>query len=351
MDVAPRANPYLFGHGDVVRQLEEAMASRQLPGGLLLQGPKGVGKATLAYHIGRALLGGHDRLQMVEADQPMFARIAAGSHGDLMVAERGLNTAGDKLARDISVTAARDIVDFMHHTSLEGGWRIAIIDSVDELNRQGANTLLKILEEPPQKALLILVCHMPGRLLPTLRSRCWSLHLRPLEVSEMLAALEAMLPTSTSSERQLIAEFSEGSLGRAQMIQHLGGAHFLQHAPQALSEVGRGMTRRLFELVQSIVAKKSDTFDRFEAFAQFLSWWLARAIRQKASAYQSLSAEESRMIDAVLRDYPLPLWIEVWEKSQQLLREARPLSFDERQVLSTLFALWHRPENSQTWNP
>ncbi|MFN7709840.1 MAG: DNA polymerase III subunit delta' [Holosporales bacterium] len=349
--MTPRANPFLFGHVKAVAQVEEALSSHQLPGGLLLQGPKGVGKATFAYHLARALLEGRQHLEASDPQSPVFARMAAGSHGDLVVAERGLNTAGDKLTRDISVASARHIVEFMHQTSLEGGWRVAIIDSVDELNRQGANTLLKILEEPPQKALLILISHMPGRLLPTLRSRCWGVNLQPLGNDEMQVALQTMLPYLTAVEREAMMTFAEGSLGRAQMLMQLGGQDFMQKAWQALGTIGKGMGRQLYDLIQSVVAKKGEQEDRFEAFAQFLSWWLARAIRQKATSYQSVTPEESRMMEGVLRHYPLSLWVEVWEKSQQLLREARPLSFDERQVLTHVLSLWHRPESVQKENP
>ena len=156
----------------------------------------GIGKATLAYRMARFVLAHPDpaaadvqtaQTLFVPVDNAVARRIASQAHSDLLVLERTVNDAG-KMRTEIAVDDVRRTVSFFGSTAGEGGWRVCIVDSADELNRAGANTLLKILEEPPARALLIVVSHTPGRLLPTIRSRCRRLTLRPLAEADLIAA-------------------------------------------------------------------------------------------------------------------------------------------------------------------
>ena len=127
----------------------------------------------------------------VDADNPVARRIAAQAQGDLLVLERVLNEQTGKLYTVIRVDDVRKAVPFFGSTAGEGGWRIAIVDAVDDLQREGANALLKVLEEPPPRALLLLLSHAPGRELPTIRSRCRRLLLRPLSPNDVARAVAA----------------------------------------------------------------------------------------------------------------------------------------------------------------
>src|SRR6185312_9467101 len=120
---------------------------------------------------------------------PVARRIAAQAQGDLLTVERVINEQTGKLYTVIRVDDVRRTVSFFGSTAGEGGWRIAIVDAIDELQREGANALLKVLEEPPPRSLLLLVSHAPGRELPTIRSRCRRLLLRPLEIEDVMRAL------------------------------------------------------------------------------------------------------------------------------------------------------------------
>ncbi len=203
----PRFNPRLIGHGHAEQRFLSTWQSERLPHGWLLTGPRGIGKATLAFRIARFVLSnGGDQAAApglfgepvvpslgLDAENPVFRRIASGGHADLMTLERTINPDTNKLRNTIAVEDVRRAGDFLRLTASEGGWRVVIIDSVDELNVNAANALLKILEEPPDRALMLLVCHAPGRLLPTIRSRCCQMPLTPLQDEEVISILQRVI--------------------------------------------------------------------------------------------------------------------------------------------------------------
>jgi len=201
----PRETNVLFGHADAERILLDSYKSGRMPHAWVIGGERGIGKATLAYRLARFVLAHPDPRTAdvqqaaslaVTADHPVARRIAAQAQGDLLVLERTLNDKG-KLRQDIAVDDIRRSVVFFGSTAGEGGWRIAIVDAVDELNRFGANALLKVLEEPPERSLLLLVSHAPGRVLPTIRSRCRRLLLRPLKAADVSRAVAAATARNT----------------------------------------------------------------------------------------------------------------------------------------------------------
>src|SRR5579863_2134864 len=198
---APRENPLLLGHETAEAALLQFFAADRLPHGLLITGPHGIGKATLAFRFARFLLAQAAEPRgptlfaptsptslALPAEHPVFRRTASGGHADLLVVERGIDPKRKRARSEIVVEDARAIAGFLRLTPAEGGWRIVIVDTADDMNRNAANAVLKILEEPPPRALLILVSDNPGRLLPTIRSRCRRLPLRPLS-EEIVARL------------------------------------------------------------------------------------------------------------------------------------------------------------------
>ncbi|SDZ73582.1 DNA polymerase III subunit delta' [Rubrimonas cliftonensis] len=187
----PRETAGLHGQEAAERAFLAAWAGGRLHHAWLLRGPRGVGKATLAYRLARALLVHGDAAPEtldIDPQRPVARRVAAGSEPRLKTLRRSADKSG-KLRTQLTVDVVRDARAFFGLTAADGGWRVAIVDPADEMNPSAANALLKILEEPPQRAMLLLVSHAPGRLLPTIRSRCRTLDLGPLDGEAFAKAL------------------------------------------------------------------------------------------------------------------------------------------------------------------
>jgi DNA polymerase III subunit delta' len=238
----PRETTDLFGHREAETALLNAYRSGRIPHAWLLGGPQGIGKATLAYRMARFVLAHRDPLAAevqradslhVDPDDPVARRIAAEAHGGLLVLQR---TANDKgvMRTVITVDETRETISFFGSTAAAEGWRVCIVDTVDELNPNAANALLKTLEEPPRQSLFLLISHAPGRILPTILSRCRRLPLRPLAKSDVIRAASHATGLAADDPALLDAtEAAEGSVARA--LTFVGGdAVKLHHKTAAL---------------------------------------------------------------------------------------------------------------------
>jgi DNA polymerase-3 subunit delta' len=164
----------------------------------------------------------------VAPESGVFRRVAAGGHADLLTVERAFDLRRKRLRSEIVVDDVREIATFLHLTAAEGGWRVVIVDGADAMNRNAANALLKILEEPPRRALLLLVAHSPGRLLPTIRSRCRQMKLSPLPTATVRALLGRYCPDLDDAAAAAITDLAEGSIGRALELTASGGVELYQ---------------------------------------------------------------------------------------------------------------------------
>lgn len=220
----PRRRTKLTGHAAAEQRLLQGYLSGRLHHAWLIHGPKGIGKATLAYRLARFILhhpdpasaAGHTSLY-VPPEAPAARRVGARAHANLLAIERTFVEKDKKLKSEIGVDVARAAGEFFGQTAGEAGWRIAIIDSADDLNRESANALLKHIEEPPHRSLFLVVAHQPGQLLATIRSRCIALPLSPLSLEETLAVLQDV---GAGDDLGKAAELSGGSPGR-----EIGRAH------------------------------------------------------------------------------------------------------------------------------
>ncbi len=213
----PRARADLFGHESAEQMFLQAYTSQRLHHAWLLCGPVGIGKATLAYRIARYLLERTEpaktsNLQNVSLftapDTKVFHEVENASHPDCHSVEIEIEKGKPK--KFITVDAIRDLSSALHNTAGTGGWRVAIIDSIDQLNVNAANALLKILEEPPRNTLFLLVSHQPGLLLPTLKSRCQKVQLQPLNTTDLCKAALSVDPSIELTE--MLVENAHGSV-------------------------------------------------------------------------------------------------------------------------------------------
>src|SRR5690349_17964702 len=281
----PRETAELFGHADAERAILDAYKSGRIAHSWLIGGPPGIGKATLAFRLARFVLANPDpraaEVQTaislaVDPAHPVARRVAAQAQGDLLVLERSINEQTGKLYTVIRVDDVRRTVPFFGSTAGEGGWRIAIVDAIDDLQREGANALLKILEEPPQRSLLLLVSHAPGRELPTIRSRCRRLLLRPLEIADVERALTAATGLAANDpELRQAAAAAEGSVGRAVDLLDGSALALRQRILELLGQLPDPDPRALHGLGEAIGGTDPKTL---EAFMDTVNGWLSTRI-------------------------------------------------------------------------
>ena len=272
----------ILGQDRAVEQFASAWATRKLHHAWLLAGPRGVGKASFAHAAARRVLadaaGPPAELAGIETadDHPMVRLVEAGSHPDMRWLERLPKEKGEGLARDISIKQVRELGEFMGMTAALSPWRVAVIDSMDELNREASNALLKMLEEPPPNTIFFLVSHAPGRLLPTIRSRCRLLQFEPLDDDAMTSIVEDQSPELSAAERKRIVGMSFGSAGRALAFAQLGLAK-LEDAALAIIRQGDPSNARRAELANELGKKASA--ERYAAFLELAPSLIAREAR------------------------------------------------------------------------
>ncbi|HVY86811.1 MAG TPA: DNA polymerase III subunit delta', partial [Caulobacterales bacterium] len=307
----PRETFSFVGHDAAEHALADALKSERMHHAWLLAGPKGLGKATLAYRFARAALGAAPtgpRPLDVAPDDPIARRIAAMAHPDLFVLRRGLNERG-KPRREIAVDEARALGAFFALAPAEGGMRVAIIDAVDDLNRNAANAILKTLEEPPPRSVLLLVCHAPGAALATIRSRCRRLALRALSDADVGAALGGKPDPA-------LLRLARGRPGRAIALQ-------AQEAPAAelerdLEALARGDARRALPSLYEKLG--GEPFERFSAAIELAG----EQVRAKGVETSSES------------------WAEAWSALEALRTETEDLDMDPRHALARAVGLLDR---------
>ncbi len=218
-DLAPVLNPHLIGHGEAMRQVTEAFASGRMHHAWLIAGAEGIGKATLAYHIANHVLSsGQNPLGRIDLQHRITKLVMAEAHPDMLVIRRTVDDKTGELRNVIIVEDALKVAAFLRRTSAHGGWRIVILDEAHTLNRNGQNAILKILEEPPTRALILMTATTPGALLPTIRSRSRLLQLAPLDEAHMKTILAQSAPNLSEDELAQLVKLSGGSIGFALKI-------------------------------------------------------------------------------------------------------------------------------------
>jgi len=302
----------IVGQDKAVEQFAGAWASRRLHHAWLLAGPKGVGKASFAYAAARRVLADaagpvSDLPGIATSDEHRMVRlIEAGSHPDMRWLDRLPREKAEGLARNISVDQIRGLSELFDLSPAMSEWRVAVIDSVDELEGAGANALLKMLEEPPPNSLFFLVSHAPGRLLPTIRSRCRRLDFQALDDDAMTSILETAAPDLSASERQKIIAMAFGSAGRALAFAELSLAK-LEDAALAILRQGDPTNARRSDLAQEL-GKRGAT-ERYAAFLDLAP---------------SLIAREARTLDGPRRERAL----DAYARAREIAAIAPRLSLD-----------------------
>lgn len=355
---APRANAALLGHNDAEADLLAAIGAGRLPHAWLVTGPQGIGKATLAYRFARYLFThppiddagpglfgdmpvatppeGGARL-FVSPDLPVFQRVAAAGHGDLFTLECRENDNG-KMSTQIRVDDVRAAIDFARKTSSEGGYKVIVVDGAEFLNRSSENAFLKILEEPPPHTVILLVSHNPGRLLPTTRSRCRTLALKPLPADVLTQLMGTYLPDLSSNDAAELARLSGGSIGRALMMASADGLKIYRDIVAILAALPRVDGRAVQGFAATMAKAGAD--DAYRVGLELYRWWLSRivlAASRGADGDPTLTAEERAIAAKAAQTAILPIWLRRLDETESLIRSAEPLNLDRKQVMQSLF--------------
>lgn len=358
---APLCESELSGHETAERALLDAWAGGRLHHAWLITGPQGIGKATLACRFARFLLARGTRESQTEArpslfggdasadiptslyvspDDSAFRRIAARGHADLFTVTLGFDVKRNRERKVIVVDDVRDIRSFISLTPAEDGYRVVIIDGAEDMNKNAANALLKMLEEPPPRTIFLLISHAPGRLLPTIRSRCRTLALHPLSDDRLAALLDRHAPELPAADKAALLRIADGSIGRALRLAEEGGV--------ALYREMIGLLGRLPDLDVAAAHAFGDKLARpnatgtYTLFTELLRWWLARMVRHNAAPKGGVEIVpgEDNLMRRLGSSRSLDQWVEVWEKIADLFTRAASVNLDRKQtVLSALLTL------------
>ncbi|RMF11898.1 MAG: AAA family ATPase [Alphaproteobacteria bacterium] len=378
----------IIGHEQAIGTLHAAAASGRMPHAWLFAGPQGVGKASLACAWARSLLarqatamgaqegkgtadfslaaehdsgpglfddekvtppsrseGGQEDEDFfaLSADHPVFRQVAAGSHPDLLILDPEEMSAGEggraRATRQIRVEDVRRIHRFYAHTASSEGWRITLIDEAEAMNLSAANALLKILEEPPARGLLILVSHQPGRLLPTIRSRCRTLVFQPLTLSDMHDFLAEEAPECDAPTRDAAARLAEGAPGRALNLLRNDGLTLYRELLGLLADenVASGLQARA-RFIEQVAGDPERHRLVLDLWRDLHARLVRFAVSPPAGKEEGPLPEEAVLLERWCCRSSPDEWIERWERTGRLIEQAERLYLDRKQVLWTLFA-------------
>lgn len=345
----PRATPVLLGHPAAEATFLQAFTSGRLHHGWMITGPRGVGKATLAWRLARFLLATPDEeggmfappppaTLDIPADHPVSRRIAALSEPRLFLLRRAYDEKKAKLQDVISVEEVRKMKSFFTLSAADGGRRVAIIDSVDDMNPAAANALLKLLEEPPKAVTMFLVSHQPARLLPTIRSRCRELRLGPLGAQDLSDALTMAGGEVAPEARAALAELAGGSVGEAFRMTNLQGLELYARLVRLMSTLPRLDRVQALALAEAGAGRGAEA--QFDLIVSLIDLFLARLARAGTIGQCPVEAapDEAALI-ARLSPHPHAArgWADLAQHLGIRARRAKAVNLDPAALLVDMF--------------
>ncbi|WP_210482941.1 DNA polymerase III subunit delta' [Microvirga antarctica] len=324
----PRENFAFFGHGEGEAAFLDGLRDGRLHHAWLIGGPQGIGKATLAYRVARALLDpvkSHDRsIQTLDCspDSRVGRQVAVLSHPNLAVLRRAPATDKKAATTTIPVEAVRKALSMFGSTAADGGYRVCIVDSAEDLTVASANALLKVVEEPPPRSIFLIVSHAPQRVLPTIRSRCRRLLLRPLGAADIAASIDAIGPPWTDVPAAVMNEamqLGEGSVRRTLDLMDADKVAFIGQVQGILDRLPGSDPKQVLALSESLARR--DAQDNYELALDTVERWVSRRLQEGASL-------------GAARLAPL---VEVCDKIARKAREIDVYNLDRRPLILGLF--------------
>ena len=347
----PRETLHLLGQSAAEAEFLDAYNSGRMHSGWMITGPRGIGKATLAWKIATFLLAEREDDGLfgdtpppptsldVSPDNPDALLVQSGAHPRLTVIRRPYNYDTKKLRQEITVDAVRGLKTFFHMSAADGGRRVVIVDAADEMNRNAANAILKELEEPPANTTILLVAHQPSGLLPTIRSRCRSLRCAPLGTQDLHAALtQAGFETPNA---EALATLAEGSAGDAIRILQHDGLPLYADLVRLFSGLPRMDRPHAIKLAEACAGRGAEA--RYAMTIDLIDHFIARTARAGLmGAPDTQGAAQEALLLAKLS--PTPRAAQGWAQLQQDLsarvQHGRAVNLDPAAlVLDMLFKI------------
>lgn len=350
----PRYAARIFGQQAAEASFLDAFTAGRLHHAWLITGPRGVGKATLAWRIAGFLLtrpmaepaglfGAPEPPASLATDpeDPLIRRMRALSEGRLKLIRRGPNDKGDQLETQITVKVVRELKAFFQLSAADGGRRVVIVDPADELNIQAANALLKELEEPPKDCIFLLICHQPNRLLPTIRSRCRSLRLGALGPDDLALALEQAGVAPPEGDTEALAVLSAGAPGEAVRLVTLDGVTLYRQLVALLARAPGFDRPTALKLSEGFGGRQNEP--RYDLLLTLIDLLLSRLARAGSLGVPAALADPAEA-QLMARLAPSPQAGRVWADLQQALsaraRQGKAVNLDPASlILDTLLRI------------
>ncbi len=358
----PRANPELVGHEAAEAALLAAWNSGRMPHAWLIAGPRGIGKATLAFRFARFAMAQGARKSAesgglfgsaapaspttlsLPSEHPVFRRIAAEGHADMLTLRPGMpnpkSSPPNKPSQEIIVYWVRRAVDLLHRTAAEGGWRVVVVDTAEDMSDEAANALLKALEEPSPECLLILVSNAPGRLLPTIRSRCRTLQLQPLPEATVDGLLQRHRRELTAAERKTLTGLCAGSIGRAIELADSGGAELYRSLLDLLGGLPRLDVAAAHGFAETMGKRGEDGQSGLRTALDLMEGMVHR-LAKTAAGEPSVLPEEAQLAARFAGRGARP-WLDAWDRLNRLSSAGDGLNLDRKSVLLAALGAFER---------
>lgn len=354
----PRQMNVCYGHEDVEKQLCDLINSGHMPHALIFAGPEGIGKATMAFRLAKALLkrgvdddsssGGGlfgealpplktETLDVDQEDQ-VSRMVAAAGHPDLLTVEREFDEKKGRFKGSLGIEPVRRIAPFMRMTASFGGWRIAIIDDADTMTNEAQNAILKILEEPPANALMIVVCHRPGMMISTIRSRCRMIHFGELPLASFSQILKKAERSLGDADIQILYAITGGSAGQAVRLLEEGGLEVVYKVSGLLAQWPTWDWYQIHNLAENL--SKPGQEDSYKSFTEIFLWAVESLLkaRVKQDALPQVLAQAE--IVSMANNYSVESWLEIISQLKEHFQTAEYSNLDKRQAILGAFNIF-----------
>ena len=353
----PRLMDTCLGHEHVEREIIEQFENGRMPHGLIFTGQKGIGKATMAYRLARfllkqqstdpnqdALFGAEETPSIqtdfnLPSDDPIFRQVASGGHPDLLTVEREYDSTKDKYKAQLAVDEVRKINPFLRMTaSKDDGWRVVIVDDADTMNRNAQNAILKVLEEPPPRTCLILVCHRLGAMIPTIRSRAHTVSFKSLSIEHFTKLLSVHENSQNTTLDQNLYDLAEGSVGKAIQYIEQDGLETLEEIITQFNDYPNWSWPKIHKLGDQMAKTGRD--QAYSNFAFLLPWVFSEMIKRKARGQElTIPALQTNALQQLYQQSSLETLLKICENLKEHFDRIERANLDKRQGVFGAFTI------------